>query len=95
VRPFAFVGIGATRYDIGDIEGREVDGETKFSWTTGGGIKAYFTPVVGVKAMARWTPTYITTDAEGIWCDPIYCWVVGDAEYANQLEFSGGVTLRF
>ena len=41
-------------------------------------------------------PTYIKSDAEGYWCDPYWgCYVVGDAQYANQFEFSAGISLRF
>jgi hypothetical protein len=44
----------------------------------------------------RWVPTYIKSDAAGWWCDPFWgCYVVGSAQYANQLDFSGGITLRF
>jgi hypothetical protein len=44
----------------------------------------------------RWTPTYIKSDAEGWWCDPYWgCYVVGDAQYSNQFELSGGIVLRF
>src|SRR5262249_34624697 len=71
--------------------------QTRFSTTWGGGVKLYPTSVIGVKAAVRWTPTYIKTDAEGTWCDPYFptCWVVGDVDYSNQCEFSGGVLLRF
>ena len=45
---------------------------------------------------ARWTPTYIKSDAEGWWCDPYWgCYVVGNPQYSYQLELSGGITLRF
>ena len=31
-----------------------------------------------------------------MWCDPYWgCYTVGDAQYSNQWELSGGVTLRF
>ena len=44
----------------------------------------------------QWTPTYIKTDSAGWWCDPYWgCYVVGDAQYANQFQFNGGLTLRF
>ena len=40
--------------------------------------------------------TYIKSNPAGYWCDPYFgCWAVGDAQYSNQLEFAGGVTLRF
>ena len=71
-------------------------GLTKFSWAFGGGIKAYPSKNVGFKAMARWTPTYIKTDGYGWWCDPFWgCAPVGNVQYSNQVEFSGGLLLRF
>jgi hypothetical protein len=51
---------------------------------------------VGVRFGVQWTPTYIKTDSEGWWCDPYWgCYVVADAQYSNQFELSGGITLRF
>jgi hypothetical protein len=43
-----------------------------------------------------WTPTYIKSDAEGWWCDPYWgCYTVGSAQYSNQFQLAGGITLRF
>lgn len=101
VRPFLFLGAGATSYPGVDFTGvngdqREIGGNTKFSGTLGGGVKIYPGSTVGVKLQARWTPTYIKSDAEGYWCDPYWgCYVVGDAQYSNQFQFTGGLTLRF
>jgi hypothetical protein len=53
-------------------------------------------PNFGIRLEARWTPTYIKSDAAGWWCDPYWgCYVVGDSQYSNQFEVSGGVILRF
>ena len=46
-------------------------------------------------AMARFTPAYIKSDPAGYWCGFYGCYVVGDAQYANQFELSGGLSLRF
>ncbi len=98
-RPYVFFGLGATRY--GDIsftaqgQPRTVDGATQFSTTFGGGMKAYF-GAVGVRLEGRLTPTYIKSDDASWWCDPYWgCYVVGNAQYANQFEISGGISLRF
>jgi hypothetical protein len=49
-----------------------------------------------VKFGFQWTPTYIKSDAEGWWCDPWWgCWVVGNAQYSNQVELNGGIVIRF
>lgn len=100
-RPFVFGGLGFTRYgsiSFTDFEGRarSIDGQSKFSTTWGAGIKVYPGRSAGLRLGVRWTPTYIKSDAAGWWCDPWWgCYVVGNAQYSNQFEFSGGVTLRF
>jgi hypothetical protein len=100
VRPYIMLGFGATSY--GSVEftalgaQRETSGGTQFSTTWGAGVKFYPNPKVLVRAGMQWTPTYIKSDAEGYWCDPWWgCYVVGDAQYSNQIQFSGGVGVRF
>lgn len=100
VRPFVLGGIGATHYGaVGySVAGRqgETEGQTKFSTTWAAGVKVFPNPRFGLKLQARWTPTYIKSDAAGWWCDPFWgCYVVGDAQYSNQFELGGGITLRF
>jgi hypothetical protein len=100
-RFYVLAGLGATRYgslSFTAVNGsnREIGGETQFSTTWGAGLKLYPGTNVGLKLGVRWTPTYIKSDAEGWWCDPYWgCYVVGDAQYSNQFEFSGGLTFRF
>ncbi len=99
-RLYVLGGAGATRYgsvpfQVGSFVG-ETSGETQFSTTWGLGVKLYPSPRFGIKLGARWTPTYIKSDAEGWWCDPYWgCYVVGDAQYSNQFEFGGGIVVRF
>jgi opacity protein-like surface antigen len=105
IRPFIFGGLGATHYLPGDYDSSIPNGATltrissvtRFSSTWGGGVKLYPAHNIGVKGTMRWTPTYIKSDPGGLWCDPFYptCWVVGNADYSNQFEFSGGITFRF
>jgi outer membrane protein W len=101
VRPFVFGGLGATRYGTLSFTGaagqsRELGGETQFSTTWGAGVKLYPGKAFGLRLQGRWTPTYIKSDAAGWWCDPYWgCYVLSDAQYANQFELTGGVTLRF
>jgi outer membrane protein W len=100
VRPYFLGGAGATHYgtvafSTANFSG-ETGGETQFSTTWALGVKVYASPKVGLNLMARWTPTYIKSDAEGWWCDPYWgCYVVGDSQYSNQFEFSGGIVFRF
>ena len=99
VRPYLLGGLGATQF--GSLKTsvgaqREIDGSTKFSTTWAAGLKLFPSPNFGIRLEARWTPTYIKSDAVGWWCDPYWgCYTVGDAQYANQYELGGGITLRF
>jgi hypothetical protein len=103
--PFIYGGLGATNFSsvdttIGPVAAplgtRTIPGETKFSTTWGGGVKFFPNPRVGVRVVGSWTPTYIKSDAAGWWCDPYWgCYLVGNAQYANQFTLGGGVTLRF
>ena len=97
VRPYILGGLGATQY--GSLEHRRratIGGETQFSTTWAAGLKMFPSPNFGIRLEGRWTPTYIKTDPEGYWCDPYWgCYTVGDAEYSNQFELSGGIILRF
>jgi opacity protein-like surface antigen len=99
-RPYVLGGAGATQFgsisaNVAGVQ-RNVDGSTKFSTTWGAGVKVFPSPKVGVRLEGRWTPTYIKSDATGWWCDPYWgCYVTGNAQYSNQFELSGGLTLRF
>jgi hypothetical protein len=101
MRPFVYGGLGATNFGSVDftVPGRTgtLKGETQFSSTWGAGVKFFPAPRIGVRAAMSFTPTYIKSDAEGLWCDPFwgFCYVVADAQYSNQFGFSGGVTFRF
>ena len=101
VKPYLMIGFGATDYGSVDFvsPGRSgtVSGPVRFSTTWGAGVKAFMSGGnFGFRGGVRWTPTYITSEAEGWWCDPWWgCYLVGDSKYANQFEFAGGVVFRF
>ena len=96
VRPYLLGGLGATQYGSLDTALGQVGGETQFSTTWGAGVKFGGNSPYGGRFGVRWTPTYIKTDSVGWWCDPFWgCYVVGNAQYANQWEFNGGIMLRF
>jgi opacity protein-like surface antigen len=104
VRPYALAGMGATVYSPGDFviffpDGGSVAGnfgsKTKFALTFGGGVKFFVSESLGFKASARWTPTYIGSQPNGIWCNDFYCIGVESSKWSNQGEFSGGVIFRF
>lgn len=101
VRPYFLLGFGATNYSSVSFTGannqaRETASETQFSSTWGVGVKVFPSPKVGVRFGMHWTPTYIKSDAAGWWCDPYWgCYVVSDAQYANQFQINAGLTFRF
>ena len=100
VRPYILGGLGATQYGKISVTAagttRDLGGETQFSTTWGAGVKLFPGKSFGIRLEGRWTPTYIKSDSEGWWCDPYWgCYVVANAQYSNQFELSGGVTLRF
>jgi hypothetical protein len=95
-RPYILGGLGATQYGSLDTDLGEIGGETQFSSTWAAGLKIFPGRSFGIRLEGRWTPTYVKTDPEGYWCDPYWgCYTVGDAEYSNQFELSGGIILRF
>ncbi len=98
-RPFVFGGLGMTHYGPDKIQGNSVDGTTKFSTTWGGGIKYYTSDHLGFKGGIRWTPTYISSDPEGIYCSPYWpgwtCYVVSNSNYSHQFELNAGLIVRF
>jgi hypothetical protein len=99
-RPYILFGLGATQYGTITVNAggtsQDIDGNTKFSGSGALGLKIFPSPKFGIRLEGRWTPTYIKSDAEGWWCDPYWgCYVTEDAQYSNQFELSGGITLRF
>ena len=96
VRPYVLSGLGATQYGSLDTAAGNVGGDTQFSSTWAAGLKIFPGRSFGIRLEGRRTPTYIKSDPEGYWCDPYWgCYTVADAEYSNQFELSGGITLRF
>ena len=100
LRPYLLGGIGATSYgavNYTDATGKPgaTSGATQFSTTWGAGVKFYPSPRVGFRVGMRWTPTYIKSDPGGWWCGYYGCYMTSKAQYANQFDFSGGVTIRF
>jgi opacity protein-like surface antigen len=99
--PYVMGGAGITYYGNFSFKGaggqiKEGGGESQFSTIWGAGLKINASPNFGLKLGMQWTPTYIKSDATGMWCDPWYgCYVTGDAQYASQLEFVGGLSIRF
>jgi len=61
-------------------------------------VKYFTSDHLGFRGGVRWTPTYIKSEAAGIWCDPWwpwYCWHVSNANYSHQFELNVGIIARF
>ena len=101
VNPFFLGGFGATHFssvDFTSLAGFQAStvSVTQFSTVWGAGLRLNANEHFGVKVGFNWTPAYIKSDATGWWCDPYWgCYVVGNAQYANQFDLYGGVTFRF
>ena len=84
--PFVFGGLGATFFSADTLES-----ETKFSLDVGGGVKIFPWRSVGARAHFRYKPTFLNDTSSADFCDPFgFC--QGEL---NQMEFAGGVVLRF
>ena len=101
VNPYFMGGFGATHFSAVNFtthNGLPLStlAVTQFSTVWGAGLNLKANDHVGFKVGFNWTPTYIKSDATGWWCDPYWgCYVVGNAQYANQFELFGGVSFRF
>jgi len=84
-RPFFLAGLGATFIDSEGLEG-----ETKFSWAVGAGLKWLPGHRLGARIQARYAPTQLN-DSGSSFCDPFgFC-----QGSLHQFELLGGVVLRF
>jgi opacity protein-like surface antigen len=89
LRPFVALSLGSTNFEPdGDL-----DGEDKFSFSFGGGVKYHFNDHLGVRLQGRFTATEIN-DSDEVWCDPFFCYVVEDTNFLNQTELSAGLIIR-
>jgi opacity protein-like surface antigen len=94
LRPFVLLGAGATNLAP---DRSHLNRITRFAWVFGGGVKYNFSKHLGLRLQAKWSPTYITTATEGIWCNPFWagCWAKGDSIFLQQFDGTAGLTFRF
>jgi hypothetical protein len=84
LRPFLAAGVGATFFSADDLEG-----ETKLSWSAGGGLVWMPARRLGARFEARYAPT-ILSDSSSTFCDPF-----GFCQNAfHQFELAAGVVFR-
>jgi opacity protein-like surface antigen len=92
-RPFLFVGAGVSNLAPGRSDAGSI---TRFAWTFGGGVKYNFSKHLGVRLQAKTSPTWINSGSKEFWCDPVWgCWSIGENNFLQELDFSGGITFRF
>jgi opacity protein-like surface antigen len=94
LRPFVLFGAGVTnigtdRSGVGSI--------TRFTWAFGGGVKYGLGKHLALRLQGKWSPVYINTITDGVWCDPFWagCWSKGDTLFLQQLDGTAGLTFRF
>jgi opacity protein-like surface antigen len=85
-QPFVFGGLGATFFSADTVES-----ETKFSLDVGGGVKFFPWRSIAGRAHFRYKPTFLNDSSSADFCDPFgFC-----QDTLNQVEFAGGVVVRF
>lgn len=91
-RPFAAFTIGATYFNPQD---NNYEGDWKFSFTAGGGVKYYFTNNIGVRAQWRFlVPIYFSSTS--IFCNNGYCGIiVSGGTYLLQYDLTAGLVFSF
>ena len=91
-RPFAAFTIGATYFNPLD---NNFEGDWKFSFTAGGGVKYYFTNNVGIRAQWRFlVPIYFSNTS--IFCNNGYCGIiVSGGTYLLQYDLTAGLVFSF
>jgi hypothetical protein len=94
LRPFVFAGLGVSNLAPGRSDAGSI---TRFAWNFGGGAKYNFSKHLGVRVQVKTSPTYVNSGAKQFWCDPIWggCWSMGENNFLQELDFSGGLTFRF
>ena len=89
VRPYVVASVGATRLDP-----LAASGETRFSWSLGGGLKLMFSENVGLRLDGRFYSTVIDED-DDVFCDPFDCFAYDDSTYLFQGDVKGGIIFAF
>jgi len=88
-RPFIAGGIGATDFDFGNGAG-----ETRFSSSFGGGVKAMANDHVGFRFEGRAYATFVDND-EDAFCGSDYCYGYRDDALMVQWDLKFGITFAF
>lgn len=92
LRPFFAAGMGWTHFGNGD---QTIGFSNRFAYNLGGGMKYYFTKVVGVRLDVRYLATR-TTPTQKQECDAFgNCFLITTSNHAKQGEANLGLIFRF
>jgi opacity protein-like surface antigen len=89
VRPFVSADLGAVHFSP---EG--FDGETRFAFGLGGGVKLPVSDHLGLRFDGRWVTTRLSGDTD-LFCSGGSCLVVTEGTFFNQFEFTAGLSFKF
>ncbi len=91
IRPYVAGSIGFTHED----NGLGVPNRTDFAFGVGGELKYFLTSHIGLRADARYMPTYATSSMN-TFCDPFFgCYNARTPNYQSRGNFVGGIIFRF
>lgn len=89
LRPYLAGSLGFTH----DTNGNGTPDQTNFSFSIGGGVKYFVNRHIGLRADARYLPTYANSSNQ-VFC--YYgCFVGSVPNYLNRGSFTGGIIFKF
>jgi len=90
VHPFVSADVGAVHFSP-----QGFDGETRFAFGLGAGVKVPIADHFGLRLDGRWVATRLSGSTD-LYCNSGgSCLVVSEGTYVNQYEFTTGLTFRF
>ena len=91
IRPYVAGSVGFTY----ESNGNGAPNRTDFGFSIGGGVKYFVTSHIGLRADARFMPTYANS-SRGTFCDPFFgCYTARVANFQERGNFVGGIIFRF
>ncbi len=91
LRPYVAGSVGFTY----ESNGNGAPNRTDFGFSIGGGVKYLLTSHIGLRADARFMPTYANSSL-GTYCDPFFgCYTAHVSNYQDRGNFVGGIIFRF
>jgi outer membrane protein with beta-barrel domain len=91
LRPYFAASVGFTH----DTNNNGNPDRTAFSWSIGGGVKYGLGRHFGVRADARFLPTY-GSSSQATYCDPFFgCYPTTVHNFANRGSFTAGLIFKF